>query len=157
MMFEAIQFILFALMVAMRNMSVEDQPFGDLWENLTTVFFIDLDQYNFEWSLSSMYAFLSIGCVVLLLLVFSCEYVFDCYWLGYLTRNDRRSEGDDRFFHSFVGAIIYGHGKLKNVSWLVTTLTEVLSGMLFIPITQKLTLLFCCDYSGVVPISLVDG
>jgi len=159
MVFEAIQFILFALMVALRNKQTEDQPFGKLWENLRTVFFIDLEQYNFEGSASliSTYAALSIGSVAFLLLIFSFEYVLDCYWLGYLTRNDRRSEGDDRFFHSFVGAIIYGHGKVKNVSWVVSTLTEILCGMLFIPITQKLTLLFCCDYTGVEPTSLVDG
>jgi len=159
MVFEAVQFILFALMVALRNKQTEDQPFGKLWENLRTIFFIDLEQYNLEGSVSliSTYAVLSIGSVGFLLLIFSFEYVLDCYWLGYLTSNDRRSEGDDRFFHSFVGAIIYGHGKVENVSWVVSTLTEILCGMLFIPITQKLTLLFCCDYTGAEPTSLVDG
>eukprot|EP01083_Nonionella_stella_P004662 13544_1 len=95
--------------------------------------------------------FTSLG-VGLLLFIFVARFLYELRAYGsirYVGDNENESKTRARahqfYFHSFVGAIVYGHGKLKNVSKITSKVVSVLSGAMFIVICQKLVLILSCD------------
>lgn len=115
----------------------EASSFGQL----STVLFLDFTKFvpsfiQLEVFRISVYS--AIICVLLLISLFCLQLLRELRRFGLLKRQGESSEANLSFFHSFIGAIIYGHGVLRGVSPLVSVAAAFLSDTLFLVIANKL-------------------
>jgi len=92
--------------------------------------------------------FIAIGCVVLLLLIFTYQFMQDVLAFEYHKNFSTGTDPNNFFFHSFVGAMVYGHGILKDVSPKVTGLVSWLSDAMFMTVCSQLLSMLSCSYSS---------
>lgn len=79
-----------------------------------------------------------------LLLLFVVRFLHELRTFGALKHMSQHDLANSFFFHSFAGAIIYGHGVLKGVSKVLSAAAALLSEALFlIVVTQLLSTLKC--------------
>eukprot|EP01083_Nonionella_stella_P143560 446453_1 len=60
-------------------------------------------------------------------------------------KEDNEEKAKEIYFHSFLGTIIYGHGRLKNVNKWNSKIVSLLADALFLGICQKIVLILSCD------------
>jgi hypothetical protein len=91
----------------------------------------------------------SIGLVLLLLIVFSLQFLVELGHYGMLMKSiDDKDKAKDSFFFSFTGSIVYGHGKPNNISDKLRLVVSVLSDALFLIISIQLLQAISCDYGS---------
>ena len=139
----------------------DDDGMGDLVvlneqmrEILTKISFFVIDQME-QIPLLETYFFFGLSCVVALILVFLFRFVFELREYAILKHIKCEKDTARKFyFHSFVGTIIYGHGRLENVSSITAKIVSFLSDAAFLAICEKLmTILVCSNESKL----LLDG
>ncbi len=94
-------------------------------------------------------AFIGIFCVGIVLFVFSILFTREVHTYGILKyRKKETKKARDFYFHSFVGTIIYGHGKLKTVNSKISMVIRLLCDSLFLAVCDKLIMTLSCDSQG---------
>lgn len=75
------------------------------------------------------------------------------------TMKEAKDAAADYFFFSFVGAIVYGHGELRNVSKCTSRVVSVLADSLFLIVCGKLVLVLTCTAGNDLtpPVMMIDG
>eukprot|EP01084_Bolivina_argentea_P260774 440503_1 len=120
------------------------QMLNNIFSFVSKICYLSLDfieSYNLEY-----YSYFNFICVcgLLLFFVFRFEYELKTYGrLKYIQQKD--TDAQMFYFHSFVGTIIYGHGTLQNVGTFSSKIVSLLSDALFLGICEKLILVMTCD------------
>eukprot|EP00004_Rigifila_ramosa_P010336 TRINITY_DN2216_c0_g1_i5.p1 TRINITY_DN2216_c0_g1~~TRINITY_DN2216_c0_g1_i5.p1 ORF type:complete len:934 (+),score=262.36 TRINITY_DN2216_c0_g1_i5:77-2878(+) len=94
----------------------------------------------------SGFTWVAIGAVMILIVIFSLQFSFELY--TYQNKKIANAGHSEFYFSSFLGAIVYGHGKLGYVKNKVCSVVELLSDTLFLVICNKLILGASCTSSG---------
>lgn len=95
-------------------------------------------------AVSSSALYVAWACVVALVSLFCIQFLTELRGFGRLKRSGEQDIANKYFFHSFVGAIIYGHGQLKGVASWVAISASILSDGLFLIVAQYLIEILVC-------------
>ena len=94
------------------------------------------------------YVVFGMCCVGILILFFMVRFVFELRTYAQYKRIECDEEkAREYYFHSFVGTIIYGHGRLENVSKFSAKIVSIISDVAFLGICEKLILILVCNPS----------
>jgi len=111
-------------------------------QDLIPALFLRLSSHLYEITF-----FIGFGCVCLLLLVFTFQFMSDILQFTAFKQQGKQQEANDFFFNSFSGAMVYGHGLLKNVSTKITGIVSFLSDAMFMTVCSQLLSMLSCSYS----------
>eukprot|EP01083_Nonionella_stella_P151199 482829_1 len=92
------------------------------------------------------YLWFGFCCVSVLILFFMVRFIYELRTYAKYKRIECDvDKASEYYFHSFVGTIIYGHGRLQNVHKLSAKVVSLISDAAFLGICEKLILILVCD------------
>lgn len=124
-----------------KNVS-ESQSDNVLFTKVFPAFFLILSE-----NLYAITFYFALIVVALLILSFTYQLMIEVEHFSQLKQLGDNSEASSYFFYGFVGAVVYGHGILKNVSGLTSSIISFLSDTLFMIVCNKLLTMIACIYS----------
>jgi hypothetical protein len=88
--------------------------------------------------------------VAALVLLFAAQFTAELTeYGGLMARPADKDRAKDSFFYSFTGAVVYGHGKPRNISARFKAVVAFLTDGLFLVVSLRLLSALACDYSDV--------
>eukprot|EP01083_Nonionella_stella_P252341 869561_1 len=104
------------------------------------------------------YLWFGFCCVSVLILFFMLRFIYELRTYAIYKRIERNvDKASEYYFHSFVGTIIYGHGRLQNVHKLSAKVVSLISDAAFLGICEKLILILVCDPTDDASLLILDG
>ncbi|GAB5354404.1 hypothetical protein AAMO2058_000116100 [Amorphochlora amoebiformis] len=152
--FEIIQFAHFALQSLNADpnspdesrRSSDSETGGD--RAFYATFFVNLQTYISD-NIVPVYAYMSFGATLLLILVLTIQFLYEMRIYQTLINAGLREDAGRVWFYSVGGAVVYGHGDVRNGGGWLSTAALLLSDSLFLVVIGKQLLLLACVESTI--------
>eukprot|EP01083_Nonionella_stella_P045119 121287_1 len=123
---------------------VDSEKIIKFTNSMVSVCYLSLD--FLEGNKLEYYMLFSLVLVGFLMMFFVYRFVYELKVYGTLKWIQKdATKARETYFHSFVGTIIYGHGRLKHVNKWNAKIISLLADAFFLGICQKIVLILSCD------------